>query len=161
MSRSTFRILFYLKRNAAKKNGQVPVMCRITVNGKIAQFSCKLDVDEKLWNVELGRMGGRSITAMETNRKLDKIRVGVNRAYQEVFDADNYVTAEKVRNSYLGMGINNKALMAVFRQHNEDYEKLVGKMKSRRSLLKYQIVYRHLSEFIKYRYKVNDTRWRN
>ena len=35
MSRSTFRVLFYLKRNAPKKNGLVPVMCRITVNGKI------------------------------------------------------------------------------------------------------------------------------
>ena len=51
MSRSTFRVLFYLKRNAPKKNGLVPVMCRITVNGKISQFSCKLDVEEKLWNV--------------------------------------------------------------------------------------------------------------
>ena len=48
MSRSTFRVLFYLKRNAPKKNGLVPVMCRITVNGKISQFSCKLDVEEKL-----------------------------------------------------------------------------------------------------------------
>lgn len=38
--RSTFKVLFYLKRNAPKKNGLVPVMCRITVNGKIAQFSC-------------------------------------------------------------------------------------------------------------------------
>lgn len=34
MSRSTFRVLFYLKRNAPKKNELVPVMCRITVNGK-------------------------------------------------------------------------------------------------------------------------------
>lgn len=42
--RSTCKVLFYLKRNAPKKNGLVPVMCRITVNGKIAQFSCKLDV---------------------------------------------------------------------------------------------------------------------
>lgn len=47
MSRATFKILFYLKRNAPKKNGQIPVMCRITVNGKIAQFSCKLDVEER------------------------------------------------------------------------------------------------------------------
>lgn len=46
--RSTFKILFYLKRNAPKKSGLVPVMCRITVNGKISQFSCKLDVEEKL-----------------------------------------------------------------------------------------------------------------
>lgn len=27
-----------LKRNVPKKNGLVPIMCRITVNGKIAQF---------------------------------------------------------------------------------------------------------------------------
>ena len=45
--RSTFKVLFYLKRNAPKKNGLVPVMCRITVNGKISHFSCKLDVEEK------------------------------------------------------------------------------------------------------------------
>lgn len=45
--RSTFRVLFYLKRNALKKNELVAVMSRITVNGKIAQFSCKLDVKEK------------------------------------------------------------------------------------------------------------------
>ena len=49
--RSTFKVLFYLKRNAPKKSGLIPVMCRITVNGKIAQFSCKLDVEEKSWNV--------------------------------------------------------------------------------------------------------------
>ncbi len=29
--RSTFKVLFYLKRNAPKKNGYVSVMCRITV----------------------------------------------------------------------------------------------------------------------------------
>lgn len=58
-------------------------MCRITVNGKIAQFSCKLDVEEKSWNVELGRVSGRSVVAQEANRMLDKIRVGINQAYQK------------------------------------------------------------------------------
>ena len=121
MSRSTFRVLFYLKRNAPKKNGLVPVMCRITVNGKISQFSCKLDVEEKLWNVNLGRMSGRSIVAQETNKMLDKIRIGINKAYQEIMDRDGYVSAEKVRNAFLGMGQNHKTLLAVFRRHNEDY----------------------------------------
>ena len=123
MSRSTFRVLFYLKRNAPKKNGFVPVICRITVNGKISQFSCKLDVEEKLWNVNLDRMSGRSIVAQETNRLLDNIRIGINKAYQEIMDRDGYVSAEKVRNAFLGMGQNHKTLLAVFRQHNEDYAK--------------------------------------
>ena len=121
MSRSTFRVLFYLKRNAPKKNGLVSVMCRITVNGKISQFSCKLDVEAKLWNVNLGRMSGRSIVAQETNKMLDKIRIGINKAYQEIMDRDGYVSAEKVRNAFLGMGQNHKTLLAVFRRHNEDY----------------------------------------
>lgn len=154
--RSTFKVLFYLKRNAPKKNGLIPVMCRITVNGKISQFSCKLDVEEKTWNIELGRVSGRSTVAQETNRMLDKIRVGINKAYQDICDKDNYVTAEKVRNTFLGMGMNHETLLAVFRQHNEDYEKQVGKIKSLRSYWKYCIVYKHLEEFIKQRYKVSD-----
>lgn len=154
--RSTFKVLFYLKRNAPKKNGLIPVMCRITVNGKISQFSCKLDVEEKTWNIELGRVSGRSTVAQETNRMLDKIRVGINKAYQDIYDKDNYVTAEKVRNAFLGMGMNHETLLAVFRQHNEDYEKQVGKIKSLRSYWKYCIVYKHLEEFIKQRYKVSD-----
>lgn len=135
MSKSIFRVLFYLKRNAPKKNGLVPVMFRITVNGKISQFSCKLDVEEKLWNVNLGRMSGRSIVAQEANRMLDKIRVGINKAYQEIKDREGYVSAEKVRNAFLGQ--NHKPLLAVFRQYNEDYAKKVGKMKSQRSYWKY------------------------
>ena len=154
--RSTFKILFYLKRNAPKKSGLVPVMCRITVNGKISQFSCKLDVEEKLWNVQSGKMSGKSLASQEANRMLDKIRVGVTKAYQEISDKDNYVTAEKVRNAFLGMGQNHKTLLAVFRQHNEDYAKQVGKMKSQRSYWKYCTAYNHLSEFIKQRYKMSD-----
>ena len=87
---------------------------------------------------------------------LDKIRVGINKAYQDICDKDNYVTAEKVRNAFLGMGMNHETLLAVFRQHNEDYAKQVGKIKSQRSYWKYCTVYNHLSEFIRQRYKVSD-----
>lgn len=75
-------------------------------------------------------MSGRSIVAQETNRKLDKILVGINKAYQDVCDKDSYVTAEKVRNSYLGMGMNHKTLLAVFRKHNEDYAKITAQKMS-------------------------------
>lgn len=48
--RSTFRVLFYLKRNAPKKNGLVPVMCRVTVNGKVSpiqlQTGCRGEIVE-------------------------------------------------------------------------------------------------------------------
>jgi hypothetical protein len=32
--RSTFKLLFYLRRNEPKKNGNAPIMVRITTDGK-------------------------------------------------------------------------------------------------------------------------------
>ena len=49
MSRSTFKILFYVKKGSERANGYLPLMCRLTVDGEIKQFSCKLDVPPKLW----------------------------------------------------------------------------------------------------------------
>ena len=98
--RSTFAIIFYLKRQVVRKDGTVPVMRRITIDGTQTQFSYKLTIDPKLWDTKTGRATGRSAVAMETNRMLDKIRVKINSHYQEILGRDNYVTAEKVKNAF-------------------------------------------------------------
>ena len=156
MRRSTFKILFYLKRNAQKKNGLVPVMCRITINGEISQFSCKLNVQEKLWDTNLGRLSGRSVVAQEANAILDKIRIGLTRVYYETIEKGCCVTAEKVKNLFFGLEESRKTLLSVFKQNNENYSKQVGTIKSQRSYWKYCTVYNHLKEFIKYSYNEDD-----
>lgn len=69
MIRNTFRVLFYLKRNARKTNGIASVMCRITINGKACTFSCKLDIEERLWYVNQGKMTGNSFVAKEETQR--------------------------------------------------------------------------------------------
>lgn len=95
--RSTFKILMYLKKGSEKPNGNVPLMCRLTVDGEIKQFSCKMDVPPRLWDVKTGRASGKSIEAQKINRAVDKIRVDVNRRYQEMMQTDGYVTAVKLK----------------------------------------------------------------
>lgn len=41
--RSTFKVLFYVN-GSKEKNGIVPIMGRVTINGSVAQFSCKLTI---------------------------------------------------------------------------------------------------------------------
>ena len=155
--KSTFSIIFYLKRQVVKKDGTVPVMGRITVDGTQAQFSCKVTANPKLWDTKGGRMTGKSMQALEVNRKLDKMRVSINKHYQEILDRDNYVTAEKVKNAFLGLEYRCQTLLKVYAQYNEDYEKLYkAGMRSWGSLRKYRCVYRHLQEFLQSRYHVND-----
>ena len=155
--KSTFSTIFYLKRQAPRKDGTVPVMGRITVDGTQTQFSCKITIDPKVWDIKSGRAIGRSAAAIEANRMLDNMRVSINKHYREIMDRDNYVTAEKVKNAFLGLEHRCRTLLQVFKQHNEDYEKMYeAGMKAKATLLKYQCVYRHLEEFIYQRYHVRD-----
>ena len=57
--KSTFSVIYYLKRQVVKKDGTVPVMGRITVDGSQTQFSCKLTVDPKLWDRSEERRVGK------------------------------------------------------------------------------------------------------
>ena len=45
--RSTFKTVFYVN-GSKERNGIVPIMGRVTINGTIAQFSCKLSVTKAL-----------------------------------------------------------------------------------------------------------------
>ncbi len=65
--RSTFKVLFSLKRNKEKDRKVVPVMGRISVNGSIAQFCAKLSVPETLWEVRGGHAKGHSLEADRIN----------------------------------------------------------------------------------------------
>ena len=49
MTRSTFRVLFYAN-GSKEKNGTVPIMGRVTINGTVAQFSCKRSISKELWD---------------------------------------------------------------------------------------------------------------
>ena len=42
--RSTFKVLLFVKRNAAKKNGNAPIIARITIDQIVAQFNTKLEI---------------------------------------------------------------------------------------------------------------------
>ena len=95
--RSTFKVLFYVKKGSEKPNGNLPLMCRLTVDGEIKQFSCKMDVPLRLWDVKNNRASGKSVEAQRINLAVDKIRVEVNRRYQELMQTDGYVTAAKLK----------------------------------------------------------------
>ena len=49
--RSTFNILFYVNKSK-EKNGVVPVMERVTINGTQSQFSCKKSIPLDMWDVK-------------------------------------------------------------------------------------------------------------
>ena len=154
--RSTFKVLFYLKRNKEKTQSAVPVMGRITINGTISQFSAKLTVPERLWEVRGGRAKGRSLEADRINRHLDDIRSQIDRHYRDIRDRESYVTAEKVKNAWLGFGKRYRTLLETFRSFTEDLHERIGVDRSKNTWYRYLATMKHLQTFLTAKYHVSD-----
>ena len=75
--KSTFRILFYAKRDKQKADGTVPIWCRITVDGQATRFSTKSSINPNSWDSKAAKASGRSKEATEINSLLDKIRTSI------------------------------------------------------------------------------------
>ena len=156
MQRSTFKVLFYLKKNSLKPDGKAPIMGRITVNGSISQFSCKLNIHPSLWDTKANRASGKSLEAQKINQKLDNIRTQIGKQYQSICDKDNFVTAEKVKNGYLGFGEEYRTLLSVADEFYEQYAKRVGKDRTAGSYEQLLINRRRIELFLRDKYQLTD-----
>lgn len=141
--RSTFRVLFYTK-NQAIKNGRIPVMGRITVNGTTASFSCKRDVPLALWDAK-----GKSEEARRLNRELENIKAQIGKHYQYLSDHDSFLTAKKVYDRYNGFGEEIHSLMEIFNIQIRDYKRQIGKTKAQSTYRGVVDEYKCLSCYLK------------
>lgn len=131
-------------------------MGRVTINGTIAQFSCKQHISKELWDAKGNRAKGKSREAAAVNYALDNIKAQVTKHYQRLSDREAYVTAEMVRNAYQGIGTEYETLLRAFDKENANFAKRVGKDRSKRTFQKYLTVRKYVAEFIKRQYKRTD-----
>ena len=155
MSRSTFSVLFYANKSKVK-NGIVPVMGRITINGTQSQFSCKRSIPLSLWDAKGNCAKGRTREALDMNRDLDNIKAQTIKRYQHLSDREAFVTAEMVRNSYQGFGSEYETLLRAFDKDCESLKRRVGKD---RALGTYKLQVRsrnYVADFLQMYYRRSD-----
>ncbi|MCS2863043.1 Arm DNA-binding domain-containing protein [Bacteroides thetaiotaomicron] len=89
--RSTFRLLFYINRQKIKKTGKCPVMGRITLDGKVSQYSTGEEVSPEYWDAGKGRavVHGKdsemTATLRELNWKLEELEEKAKAAYKRMW----------------------------------------------------------------------------
>lgn len=154
--RSSLKILFYLRKNYLNKESKTGVMIRLTINGEMSQFSAKLDVEPALWDAKHGRVEGKTAYANRLNATLDNIKAGLINHHNEIEKFDAIVTAKKVRGAFLGIETRKRTLLDLFNKHNEDVKNLIGINKTAATLQKYQVTYKRLENFLKYKYNLSD-----
>ena len=155
MARSTFKVLFYVN-GSKEKNGIVPIMGRVTINGTVAQFSCKQNIPKTLWDVKGNKAKGKSREARDINLALDNIKAQIIKHYQRISDREAFVTAEMVRNAYQGIGSEYETLLKAFDRENEVFKKRVGKDRVMATYRARVRARNHVAAFIKSFYRRSD-----
>jgi len=146
--RSTFAILFYINRTKVRKDGLCQLLCKISIDAEAAQIGSKVAVDPAIWNPTTGRADGRSRNANEVNRAIDALTEEIKAHYKRINLSLGFVTAELVKNAVKGIGQKPLTLLALFREHNEEFRKRIGIDRTKETYACYVRSYNHLREFV-------------
>jgi len=156
MTRTTFTVLFFIKRTKALKDGTVPIFARVTVNGQRTEFGLQRSIEENQWHAEKGYAKGTSKNAREINSYLDFVKSKMLVTKRELEETGKPITALTLKNQYLGIEDSGKTILQIYREHNERCKGLIDTDFSLGTIKRYKTSYNHVENFIKYKYKRND-----
>ena len=153
------KVSFYLKReqkNEKNDDAIYPIIGKIIIGKNIAQFSSKLKVDERLWNVKSGRAIGKSHAATQLNREINKINLSIHSHYSEILKRTGKVTAVEVKNAFQGIASTQKTLLVLFEDIMQEFHSRVGIDRAKSTYLQYVYTQKYFQCFLKEKYNLRD-----
>ncbi len=154
--RSTFAILFYINRTKIRKDGMCQLLCKVSIDAEWEQIGTKVYVNPAIWNPEKGRADGRSENALTVNHAIDDLTKEITEHYRRIKNSLGFITAELVKNAVKGIGQKPLTLLALFREHNEEFKKRVGVDRIKETYDSYTRSYKHLAAFVQEKLGVED-----
>ena len=157
MERTTFGLLFYIRRDKTNKKGEAPVFMRLTINGERADASIKRFIEPHAWNSAKGKANEKCRGGKDLNLYLDAISANILRIQRD-FELDKKeVSAQIILNRYLGKEQSDRhTLMEVFRAHNEKCRALSGISLAPGTVIRYETTLRLTEEFLQKSYQKED-----
>ena len=157
MERTTFGLLFYIRRDKTNKKGEAPVFMRLTINGERADASIKRFIEPHAWNSAKGKANEKSRGGKDLNLYLDAISANILRIQRDLELDKKEVSAQIILNRYLGKEQSDRhTLMEVFRAHNEKCRALSGISLAPATVIRYETTLRLTEEFLQKNYKKED-----
>lgn len=125
--KKTFSLLFYLKKPKNYKTGPMPVYVRITGDGKRSETASGRDCEPSQWNQTAGHMKGTKEDVRTFNAYLDDLQKKIYEAHRQLTETDENITAEVIRDKFMGKSVKSRLLIEIFNDHNKKMKALVGR----------------------------------
>ena len=156
MIKSTFSILFLVRKSRQGKGGETAITMRITVNGRFTEMNTLRKVPLSLWEQKKERAIGKGPIPIEINRHLESLRTRAYEIHKELVERDGYADPLTIKEYLQGKHISQKMFYATFEEHNERMAQLVGIEYDRTTLARYRLCLRYFKEMVSRKTKVAD-----
>lgn len=158
MEKHCTMVYFSLRESKQNKKGESPIEVSISINGERIYFSSGKSVNTNEWNKTKQIVKGKTNEAQLINSYLIQIRNKIYEKEMELLKNGFIITAPLLRDAYLGKveSLNEKTLLKVFEEHNQDQQKMVGKGVSKATYWISEYTVRLIQEFIGKKYKRED-----
>ena len=154
--RSTFSILFYIKKNKSNPNSEAPIYMRVTLNGRSSVLSLHRKVPQNLWDAHSGTVLGNTKIARAINSYILSVRSSIYEHYKYLRETKTIVKPVDIKNAFLGIEEKGETILELFQQHNDDLRKLINIDYAPDTVQRYVTSLKHTREFIKYKFDKDD-----
>lgn len=157
--KSTFSVLFLIKRTRLLKNGEAPIAMRLTVKGRSSDIMIKRGIEASLWNQSKECSKGKDHAAKELNHFLESTKTRIYQIQRELMEEKKPVTLETVRDRYYGNDPESapeRTICGIYSEHNEKCRALIGVDFTDSTVEKFDTSLNRIKEFIKHQYKKDD-----
>ena len=126
MKQGTMKILFFVLKTKLLKNGEAPILMRITINGQYEETRIQRSVPLKLWNAAKGCSKGKDRASNELNSYLSELATRALEKYKELILEQAISTPSLILKRVFGKDTEMRTLLETIRQEIKEMEKVVN-----------------------------------
>lgn len=156
MKRISFAVLFIINRSKLKKNGDVPIIMRVSIGGQRAECQIKRHINPELWDATKERSKGRSKEAIELNEYLEMLKLRAYTVHRDLELTGCAYNARLVLHRVFNVQSSSRSVLSVFKKHNDDCRDRIGVDYVAITISRFDNCYKYLQKVIREFYGKED-----
>ncbi len=149
-------ILFFVLKTKLLKNGEAPILMRITINGQYDETRIQRSVPLKLWNAAKGCSKGKDRSACELNNYIQELNAKALEKHKELMLEQALITPKLLLKRIFGKDREVRTLLNTMQEEIGEMERLIGIDYSPVTINRYKNVWKKLQTAIPRHYGKED-----
>lgn len=155
MKHETMKILFVIKKSSLLKNGEAPIVVRVTINGVSDEVRIQRSVLPRLWNQARGCCKGRDRVSIELNDYIESLKTKIHNLHKELLLEDALITPSHLLKRLFNKG-DKRTFLNTMEKEIKAMEALIGIEYEKITINRYWNCYRCLKACVQSFYEKED-----